>query len=412
MRKSIIYLTWLFIASCSLDRRETILLTPYERSCLDCFFRILLSEPAAAGYSIYGKKPLSVESFVKNDISVSTRDDLGREEAIFKEGARIWERSGLSQRTHNIVICSTDEISSTGVNDLFIINRQEFIRVVQENLPLFQYVLGPKITPSALLDQFIREKKPLLSVLNEDRTLTGIVLGYGAQNALHVSRLENLMEFSSQYSPSFGFATIQDEMDVLSKEETVLRHLHPELKPPLPWFGSISSPETDELFSHYRASQKKLSRLLQSPHFLEEVLSELLDRNISIGPISPLIPLLEEKVRQEPNLPYYLGKALRIELQVNSKHLNFPDFIRGMEDAEEKKGNSFIEEKLSIVRREDKEEVSFIFGQRFWDRFYQQIPLKEVLDGLLDETPVDLSDKWEAIEQLDLLCYIRRPVES
>ena len=60
------------------------------------------------------------------------------------------------------------------------------LKIVHENLILFQYVLGPDVTPDGLLEYLIDPSKNIL----KDYTLAGIILGFGVQNSLYYRRLE------------------------------------------------------------------------------------------------------------------------------------------------------------------------------------------------------------------------------
>lgn len=443
MRRTLLLLLVVLITtSCFFNRKEVVSLTSYDKNCLELFFRALVTE-SAAGYSIYGNKPVSWEGFAKNDINLSTDDQIAKQEAILREGYRVWVQSGLAEKTNKIAICATDEPSVTGVNDLFILNKQAFLKVVQANLPIFQYVLGPKVTPYLLLDQFIHARKPMLSTLRTDRVLNGIVLGYGTQNALVGSRTEYLHEYLEHLSaqltpdyypdqpihsslPSFGFQTIQEEFEALSEGCTVERHRNPELVPPLPWFGSIPSQETDLVLSEYRTVQKKLSKLLNSPYFLEEILSQLLEKKVVLLVSEhtsqvPFASLLYEKVKLKPNLSVYLGQALFQQFELNKKYILTDVFFEGMRDSEQRSGNAFSREAAKTIGNnilEKKHEFSFLMGQKFWDRFCNLktiVVLEDVIASAKEAErleKIDLSEKWEAIEQLDLLSYLTAKEES
>jgi len=65
------------------------------------------------------------------------------------------------------------------------------------------WVLGPNVTAEGLLEQLTNPRETFYSVLKDDKVLIGILLGFGPQNAIHVSRLENLEEmlYSAETPP-------------------------------------------------------------------------------------------------------------------------------------------------------------------------------------------------------------------
>ena len=54
--------------------------------------------------------------------------------------------------------------------------------IVKSNLPLFQYILGPEVTPEKLLTKLTDPNESFHNVLNENKTLIGILLGFGTHN--------------------------------------------------------------------------------------------------------------------------------------------------------------------------------------------------------------------------------------
>jgi hypothetical protein len=182
---------------------------------------------------------------------------------------RIWDKSGLASFENNYAIHASQLPSSDGWLDVFFINKRALIHVIDQNLALFQYVLGPKVTALSLLNQFQDPFQNFSSILSEDRVLNGLVLGYGMQNALHGSRLEYLSEQDRKEDPkmakiksdlpSFGFSSALEEKDSLEHELFITVDKTDEL-PRLPWFSAIAHEETDKLLETYKATQKKLKK--------------------------------------------------------------------------------------------------------------------------------------------------------
>lgn len=89
-----------------------------------------------------------------------------------------------------------EELSSTCpyVNRIFIIHRELFCKVVNENIGDFERALGRKITGEELLEE--AKHQPLFSVLLKgDEALVGIILGFGKSNSRRYSQKKNMEEF-------------------------------------------------------------------------------------------------------------------------------------------------------------------------------------------------------------------------
>ncbi len=314
-------------------------LTTYEQAVLKLFFRTLLAE-TAAGYTLYGDKPISEEGLIVNKIPLFLPDPLVKRNIILQEGYRIWERSGLATVPSNFAIrCSTTP-AEHGWSQFLIVNKKSLTEVVNQNLPLFQYLLGPKTTAALLIDQLVNEKANLLSLLHGERVLDGIIFGYGIQNAIHGSRADYIheyLEFRGELpfrttpiksrshpnvfkneksalkssSPSFGFSQIRQEFDQLQQEMKVEAKDDPTI-PSVPWFGSFPNLESKKIMQNYRKVQKKIHHVLDAPTFLQDALSKLLNIPISLSSekSSDLSSLLQEKLKQESELPFFLGQAL------------------------------------------------------------------------------------------------------
>ncbi|MDP1835527.1 MAG: FKBP-type peptidyl-prolyl cis-trans isomerase [Chlamydiales bacterium] len=185
-----------------------------------------------------------------------------------------------------------------------VINIPLFHQVVNENLSLFQYVLGPTVSSQTLLDALLSNRQTLYSLLKGDKVLIGIILGYGKQNALYISRMENIQEAmdedvppflpnaimqlkSSQeylpFSPAFGFKSVLDEMNALERLTTTSS---PKLitKSPQFIFGWIKdSKNSQKIISELEASQDLIHTSFLSPLSLEKVLLKFGKKNYTSG---------------------------------------------------------------------------------------------------------------------------------
>lgn len=257
-----------------------------EYAILDSFFHVLFEE-SQGGYVFYGNKPICAEGILpKEENLFMVGGLLHRHSVVLKEGLRVWKNLNLENKNYYI---HCYEIPSYGWQQILVINREEFIKTVQKNLQLFQYVLGPKLTPNRFFEQLIDPKESFSSLFKDDKVLIGILLGFGTQNALHVGREENVSEElfrnkhpSSQQgfrsvgeTPSFGFSSLDEELKQLNEGLYNSNQLVPTSFPAIPWFGCLKTAETKQLLKSYTKSRKTIQKTLRAPNFLEEVLTRI-----------------------------------------------------------------------------------------------------------------------------------------
>jgi len=398
-------------------------LSSYERKALSSFFRLLL-ETECCGYSLYGEKPLCVLEFTKGEIPLAMNENLIKRSSLLREGIRIWEKSGLASFKSNYALHASQLPSSDGWLDVFFINKQSLIHVIDQNLALFQYILGPKVSSVSLLNHFLDTNQNLSSILCEDRVLNGLVLGYGRQNAFHGSRLEYLNERGENenpkiariksHLPSFGFSNVLEEKDYFKHELFITTDKANEL-PRLPWFSAIAHKETDKLLEQYQATKKKLKKILASPYFLEETLSQFFGARIHLPPSKGILKLLLlEKLQKEKNIAVLLGQDLWSSLQKeNATSEEIGDFIRGILDGVGER------EDLSLLLREyhnnnhsrENGRLLYRLGQKIRDQYKPLgsiAPLEEIAASVreLKTSEISQQKRWEIIDQSNLLVHL------
>lgn len=250
-----------------------------ELSVLDTFFRTLFVE-SQGGYVLYGNKPICIDGFpIREEGTVFLAKRIHVFSTKLKEGALLWKKLGLNQYCKNYALFVYDKPVFDKWVDLIVINKSAFYRTVEENLPLFQYALGPKVSPGELLLKLTDSNETFHSVLHDDRVLIGILLGYGTQNALFGSRTENINDCATM--PSFGFSSLNEEICWLEKGGALSVDFSEEKEPLLPWFGCYENQETKVLIEGYKQAQKRISKVLKSEHFLETVLSKIFEQKIT-----------------------------------------------------------------------------------------------------------------------------------
>ncbi len=113
-----------------------------ERANLKEFVDTLISQ-CEGGYVIYGKKPICAEGyFLPDPLPV---DSIAHKQSVaFREGARLWRNLANSNSDVVIHIGDREDQNIHGYIPILVINKPLFHSVINENLALFQYVLGQR----------------------------------------------------------------------------------------------------------------------------------------------------------------------------------------------------------------------------------------------------------------------------
>ncbi len=292
-------------------------LSTTQKNLLNNFLLKLIESPS--GYVIYGDRPMNVEVY-----DISTKRILSgvnsTTTAIIK-GKELWDDFNLSLDNKEYILTSFEKDSKC---HMVCINRKAFLQSVKENLPLFQYVLGPTLTPEKLLSELIASKSQFYSVLNNDSVLLGILFGQGTQNAILSTRVDYLTNGSNRneefpyvskllsktcsalprkynLTPSLGFRSLMDEERTLEKMVAQSGKVKSFDVCKIPNFTcSVDSRETKDLLAHLEDTRKKILKATGSKNFLPEVLQKLFC-NVSQTLEIPRIP-------QQKNLTLPLNK--------------------------------------------------------------------------------------------------------
>lgn len=250
---------------------------------------ILTSVFATLGYVLYGNKPMCIVgayefSKIPNaqascDINITELKWFD-----FLTGLNIQPQD----KKHPFIECKSQYL-----RHLIFINRNLFVETVNKNLPLFRSILGRTLTAESFLDTLLKSGDHFYDTLKSNKLLLGILLGYGTQNALLVSREEDLtcelgddrthFPFKSyetfigfQQVPSIGFSTIQEEQEKLSSLIEVSTNIKDFDYCPIPNFGCDPSlKETKDLLSVYEKNREKIIKIVKEGNVLAKLLKRL-----------------------------------------------------------------------------------------------------------------------------------------
>ncbi len=286
---------------------------------LDRFFRTMLLE-SEGGYVLFDKKPVCINGFYVVD-QFYGENARHKETVDLRAGAEEWKK--ILPIHNNIIIHVKNKEDSDVKNHFHIlfINKKLFLKTVQDNIILFQYILGPSVTPEGLLSKLIDPNETFHSVLKSNKVLIGIILGFGTQNSLYGSRVELLQESlqSTEHpplktgllenkkmnnffkeiilfirpsnnpsalhlQPSFSYSSTKDEInDLISRMDVSSTQLSQNR--PYFIFGKLNKDkETVSLINDLEKTQQEITSLLSSKNFLKDVLQMIFpDEKIEIN---------------------------------------------------------------------------------------------------------------------------------
>jgi len=294
--------------------------TDYE--ILEQFFKMGISDEGY-GYVLDGVKPISIRDFYPLDVFPITKDLKYAEQEFNKtilarEAAEVWKRACKGQK--NFVLKAIPlqplDLPISGW-EVQLINLRKLREVIDANVNLFRYVLGPGLEVEQLVNQIAYSENRLMDVLRNDLVLTGIVLGFGSYNSLVGGRIETIhslsisrdiaplalksclmqnneilerygsyyLEFAggddasfrgdfSFLKPSLGFSTIQEELITL-KEKSEPLPIKLKETPGFIFSAFKGGGSNLYFFNQLSQIQKKTQVLLKKPHVLEEVLEKI-----------------------------------------------------------------------------------------------------------------------------------------
>jgi hypothetical protein len=337
MLRLVRYLSILLVCSlCSEERQPAVF---SSEKVLETFFRDLF-EKTTAGYVLYGDKPVDLENFSERERTIPGTAER-RSAVISGLGLRCWNRLSPPQKGNYLLLSSHDE---AGWEVLFI-NRSAFLETVKKNELLFEYKMGIGSTPQKVLDSLISEG--FGAVFKENIALQGIVLGYGAENAIcYESGISFKKRLEPQVTPPFqtaiGPKNPEEMIEKLRAEKNWAKsevqnlsyykssEKNDRLK--IPFSFLKNSKKSKELIKTYKKYQNSLDQVLAKKNFLAEVLNRF---GIKMGSLADQ-PISSCEIKNFFNAD---EKQHLAELVAQTLCNTFPDqlspaFIEGMRAAE------------------------------------------------------------------------------
>lgn len=163
-----------------------------DRQKLESFFDYLLHN-SIIGYSLCGEKPVSIETFPKLSkiptryaINIFTKQPGY---SIVWNGITIWQRYSHLFSSNNFVLRFIEEYST-----VILINKRATLKVIENNLDLFQKYSNSNQTANEFLLEICNPKGGREYMIRYNTALLGILLGYGRNNSIAFSKKSYLQK--------------------------------------------------------------------------------------------------------------------------------------------------------------------------------------------------------------------------
>ncbi|MCB1115445.1 MAG: FKBP-type peptidyl-prolyl cis-trans isomerase [Chlamydiia bacterium] len=320
-----------------------------------------LFQTTSAGYAIYGEKPLYLGNFCHPEWLMPGSPEHQEANRCFL-ALQILE-SYFKQNAHpaNCILINRGK-SFLYPYEFMIINKKSFYERINENASLFKYKFGWKTSPESVLEDLISTDNSFLTLLRKELALQGILLGYGAENAISYER----------NSPIFNSFTSADPVHPFKKlpplPEEITEELEESYASKNPFWKKIRE-ETEDFAPHclqnreeglniffsfhknceknrfllegYRKAQAKINTLFHEETFLENVLENFGVNNKSHTPYEMKIA---QKFTDRDKKMLSLALA-RVISYAFSEQIS-PEFFKGIECADKIQEETFNSEEL------------------------------------------------------------------
>jgi hypothetical protein len=226
-------------------------------------------------FTLFENKPVSLSGyFQKTPFEVVLYGDFSNDS--FSKKWELWEKVKASLPITEFLFIKEPTFHNhpEGYEFIFLINKRAFIETVNQNLCVFQEVLGNALTAEKLL-KTIEQDNSFMVHLKKSELLLGILLGYGEHNA----RLFEQRSLLRKIPLDFTYAPLIEEErrlnDRLNAFSTPLCFL-PYSITPVQFAADFDSNETYALHYRYICSTDRIIEIYKkNPHFLTLILDRL-----------------------------------------------------------------------------------------------------------------------------------------
>lgn len=262
----IICLYFIFLNKALASSRDALNSIPQEdQEALRQLFRYLNDDHFA--YTLFGDKPVSLSG----DFTITPWENVLER---MRCGGRFWQKWEVWEKykhlfpIKNYLLVKEDSHFQDSQN-IILINKQEFIKIVNQHLALFERVLDRKINPEQMLKDIELGKISFIDNIDNNQMLWGILLGYGKHNAAQYNK-KNREYFNARAlsDAPLKYSTIKlDPFGEYDYSLLMMGSIH--------FAADLNHPETIALEKKYKELRAKISAIYAQGNFLEITLAQL-----------------------------------------------------------------------------------------------------------------------------------------
>lgn len=210
-------------------------------------------------YTLFGDKPLSLSG----DFTLTPWNNTL---AGFSSGGVFWKRWEVWEKYKRFFpmknyLLIKEPSKHVNSDNIILINKKEFIKIINKNLSLFQDILKKTIDPHELLSKLEKREITFRESIQDNELLWGILLGYGKHNAeLYCRRLYCKKILSDKKKKSCYFGDY-------SYSPLIEKAVH--------FIADPDHSETIILDKKYSEMRRRISSIYAKGDFLEITLSKL-----------------------------------------------------------------------------------------------------------------------------------------
>lgn len=260
-------LTFLFILR-AIECASIADIIPEDRESINHLFSLLIKEEQF-GYTLFGDKPISLSGHFIITPWENIVEHINDQDGVFWKNWRIWEKYQHLFPLKNFILINETSRKNKNISHIILINKKEFIRIINQNHRLFEIILGCQISPQDMLKKIESREMTFIDSINDHQGLWGLLLGYGKHNSMLYNQRER------SYFDCLALSDAALKHSSIKLESCGDYHYSPLIIGSVYFAGDTDDSETRTLQEKYRELRGKISKTYTRGDFLEITLSKL-----------------------------------------------------------------------------------------------------------------------------------------
>lgn len=247
-----------------------------DREKLDYLFsKFILNNHFA--YTLLGDKAISLAGNVnETPWDIFFKKDGAKRKKICDNWA-VWEKYRHLFEIKKYLLLKEQSKKVDKITFFILINKDYFIKTINEYKHVFEKILNKKIDPKLLLEELESGKSTFQSLIKNSETLWGILLGYGEYNSKLYERRDEICHSCkipfNHLKPSKGFSSIEEEEIYLNQTlQSFDNESQMYIITPINFSSDPYDPERNKKLQHYRELNKKIVENFKGKNLLETTL--------------------------------------------------------------------------------------------------------------------------------------------